>query len=564
MISAYVNSCRAKANLHGLVISLLLLAGSPALAGGKQVRLLIPVLTGTELDQVRKLAPTAVIVTINGETFLEVGMFSDARVAHRLGRSIQKHLSIPFDLAYDPGHPQIELALGDEPQKKALPVAQRPTVVKPVAVLPVHIPAKTDPFWQPMEVGLQAAKIDLVLATSQQSKHPEAVEQASPVRSDPTNDRIDALKPQPKPFAQPEPVLSINLPDPEPLVQADSDSRLTSVEALTSSEFEVGDNFSDGGGPTQAVDEVPVEAIPAVGIAASTSLPDPQLEPQISADVAPAQGYVEPYPALAAANTDDQPFEASSAPSSAVAVGETRAQTIDLETEPLLTGNAERLLPEMKQDLLAPQGDQQTKLLSSIVSEGVISDKSHGSPSLDRRAEAAPQQVPAAAAPESSEPLTALQRPAPMRVSGRLISMKRQHARPRPRSAQPSSTAGVARPEVAPAQAAVKSHPWLRNVNIASVKIDAPLSSIGVAQNPNLNYLYVKIQNPTDVARLNRITPVMELNPVGDSVVARVGVYTKTRTGRRLLEAQIKQLKHQQVDLIVADGGRSLDEFSEA
>jgi hypothetical protein len=77
-----------------------------------------------------------------------------------------------------------------------------------------------------------------------------------------------------------------------------------------------------------------------------------------------------------------------------------------------------------------------------------------------------------------------------------------------------------------------------------------------VAVNPNLNYLYVKIQNLADVARLNQITPVMELNPMGDTVMARVGVFTQSRTGRRLMEAQIARLRQQQVELIVADGGR--------
>jgi hypothetical protein len=59
---------------------------------------------------------------------------------------------------------------------------------------------------------------------------------------------------------------------------------------------------------------------------------------------------------------------------------------------------------------------------------------------------------------------------------------------------------------------------------------------------------------PSDVARLNSITPVMELNVVGDTLMARVGVFTKSRIGLRMLEARIRELKQQQVDMIVANG----------
>ena len=86
------------------------------------------------------------------------------------------------------------------------------------------------------------------------------------------------------------------------------------------------------------------------------------------------------------------------------------------------------------------------------------------------------------------------------------------------------------------------------------MKVEVPISRSGVAVNPQLNYIYVKIQQPSDVARINRITPVMELNPMGETLLARVGVFTKSRTGHRLMEARIQQLRQQQVDLIVAEG----------
>jgi hypothetical protein len=54
---------------------------------------------------------TPKIVQIGSENFVLIGSFSDARVAHRLDRSIQKRLAIPFDLAYDPGHSQLNIAM---------------------------------------------------------------------------------------------------------------------------------------------------------------------------------------------------------------------------------------------------------------------------------------------------------------------------------------------------------------------------------------------------------------------------------------------------------------------
>lgn len=85
-----------------------------------QVRLLFPVMTGLELEQLVDLVPQATLLEIDEQNYVLVGRFGDARVAHRLGRSLQKRVGIPFDLAYDPGHPQLNLAwLRDEPVELA-------------------------------------------------------------------------------------------------------------------------------------------------------------------------------------------------------------------------------------------------------------------------------------------------------------------------------------------------------------------------------------------------------------------------------------------------------------
>lgn len=91
-----------------------------------QVRLLFPVMTGLELEQLVDLVPQATLLEINEQNYVLVGRFGDARVAHRLGRSLQKRVGIPFDLAYDPGHPQLNLSwLRDEPADLALSGSHR-------------------------------------------------------------------------------------------------------------------------------------------------------------------------------------------------------------------------------------------------------------------------------------------------------------------------------------------------------------------------------------------------------------------------------------------------------
>ena len=336
--------------MRQLSLAALLLSAAPAMAGGQQVRLLIPVLTGTELDQVRSLAPTASIVTINGETFLELGSFKDARVAHRLGLSIQKRLRIPFDLAYDPDHPQIALALGNEPQPmpiaQVVPPAQLASVARQPEPKPqlVPKPATSDPIWSPLVASLNAPELETASA--------RVVQVVAPVEEE----------------VQP---------------------------------------------PAAETTPVPVAAEPAL------------------------------------------PLEAHLASTHSLHPGSARTEQN--------RRSSKRAHPETRE--------------ASAISSSVVED-----------------------------------------------------------AMQP------------------RRHPWLKPVQIAAVKVEAPLSHSGIAINPQLNYIYVKIRKPSDVARLNRITPVLELNPVGDTLMARVGVFTQSHTGRRLMEARIQQLKHQQVDLIIANG----------
>lgn len=402
-ISSLVRRIGAKASLPALIVTLLLLATPAALASRKQVRLLIPILTGHELDQVRKLAPAASITTINGETFLEVGSFTDARVAHRLGRSIQKRLSIPFDLAYDPDHPQIALAL--DQKQVDLQTAQVRRQVQPalVASAPQNNsqpkPDRSDPFWEPLAVNLQVAAL-----------HPTVVVAAAPL-------------------------------------------------------------------------EQPLKQTAAIAEAASV-----------------------------------KPLKAPLTPSDIAVIAEPALTFSQLEQLPTLALQAEQFT-----DQSAKSSEALANVAAPVVAKAVK-----------------PVKPPMAHTP--------VVRRDPIRGARRREEIS-------PVNHDHLAVTAFFKPLVStPTAPQLQQHPWLRPVPIAAVKVEVPISRSGVAANPQLNYIYVKIQQPSDVARLNSITPVMELNVVGDTLMARVGVFTKSRIGLRMLEARIRELKQQKVDMIVANG----------
>jgi hypothetical protein len=71
-----------------------------------RVRLLVPLETGHELELLLPLVPAAQLLQIQRREYVVLGSFADARVAYRLGRTIQRRTRLPFELAYDADHPQ--------------------------------------------------------------------------------------------------------------------------------------------------------------------------------------------------------------------------------------------------------------------------------------------------------------------------------------------------------------------------------------------------------------------------------------------------------------------------
>ena len=75
-----------------------------------KVQLLFPLETGSELEALSSVTNQPKIINIQGRNFVIVAEFIDAKVAYRLGKSLQKRLGLPFEISYDSGHPQSNFA----------------------------------------------------------------------------------------------------------------------------------------------------------------------------------------------------------------------------------------------------------------------------------------------------------------------------------------------------------------------------------------------------------------------------------------------------------------------
>lgn len=422
---------RRGSSLPALLVTLLLLNATPSQVQGKQVRLLIPILTGQELEQMRRLAPEAALVSINGSAYLQVGAFSDARVAHRLGRSIQNRLAIPFDLAYEPDDPQIAIALGDERlDQRPVQLASQKQPVQQASPQPVQQarlqppppkPPASDPIWSPLVASLPAAHQQEAAPAIAADDHGLA----APLQADSPGPELTAA------IAQP---------------QAGGESEPTTAR-------------TPAGGPIQTAPAAAELAENAQNLGDSTTS--------------------ENWENSQTSENAENPENAES----------------DTTPSPALAGTALATAP-----------------------------------------------IPAAPPP----PITAASEQ-PIEHPGNWTVASAAGVMPMPvQEAAPP-------PEVS---ATAADHPWVRSVPIAAVDIQTPDSSTRLALNPQLNYLFVKVNSRTELQKLNEVTKVAEYTAIGNGLVARVGVFTQTRIGRRLMNARIRALQAEQVDLIVAGNGQ--------
>ena len=75
-----------------------------------RVQLMFAVPNAEAYQRVLALVHDAQLTAMEGEAFVVVGSFSDARVAHSVGLSMQSRLRLAFELVYDAHHPQADLA----------------------------------------------------------------------------------------------------------------------------------------------------------------------------------------------------------------------------------------------------------------------------------------------------------------------------------------------------------------------------------------------------------------------------------------------------------------------
>jgi hypothetical protein len=77
------------------------------------VQLLVDIKTGLELGQIRTLIPSAKVLEKSGKVYVLVSQTEKALTAYNLGKSLQDKFNLTFNLAYSNGHPDLNLAWMD-------------------------------------------------------------------------------------------------------------------------------------------------------------------------------------------------------------------------------------------------------------------------------------------------------------------------------------------------------------------------------------------------------------------------------------------------------------------
>lgn len=162
----------------------------------QQVRLLVPVETGYELERLLPTVPLAQLVRVEGRDYVQLASFADARVAYRLGRTVQKRTRLPFELAYDAAHPQSDGRwLAQELQASAT------TPAAPEAVAT----SGHQPPWRAEEVALSP----LVTPALEQLGQDPPIQPDATVRRAIRPVAIQSLQPATVPFVRPH-LLAVN------------------------------------------------------------------------------------------------------------------------------------------------------------------------------------------------------------------------------------------------------------------------------------------------------------------------------------------------------------------
>jgi hypothetical protein len=179
-------------------------------------------------------------------------------------------------------------------------------------------------------------------------------------------------------------------------------------------------------------------------------------------------------------------------------------------------------------------------------------------PSIAKTEPTEPVQQRVAAEPSNSSRTRSTSRTSLRDVLSELRRMK----------ASPASVASAAPPATKPVMAAApfqQQQPAVARSLVQAVAIrpthlgDTPIvSSRFMAVNQDLAYLFVKVRNPDDLIAVRKVAPVTVVHDRNGELLARVGVYTQSRTGERMRDQQLRTLQQSgyQIELIAARPSR--------
>lgn len=423
----------------------------------QQVRLLVPLETGYELEQLLPTVPAAQLVQVEGREYVQLARFSDARVAYRLGRTVQKRTRLSFELAYDEAHPQSDGRWLTQERGVAPSVAiarqgsMRETVSAPTATaLPTEAASAASVD------GSSASQLGGVLEVPAAATTSTVHESAAATDNTLAHPQLGVAKAQvgASPSRPPVP----NLPS---WPAAPARSRFNANENVQAESELASEQAADGGKPLALLGEArradsPMPATSKDGLAGQSDGigGDPDHE-------SPRNGN--------AAGVEELPL----------------SEVIATALRPLVPDRLPRPVAPTRRGVSDHQPALQTEEvpLSQVVA-AVLEQLAHDPPIQ-----------PVAAARSEIKP----------------VAIK----------AVPLTEVPLVRPQL-------------------------------LAVNPGLNYLFVKLQSPEQLAALRRYAVVAEMGERNGELLARVGVFTPSRVGRRLLNQQASQLASMGYDLEVS------------
>jgi hypothetical protein len=119
-----------------LLVVLFAAGAQLASAAQPRVRLMVAVADADAYERTMALVAEGRLTAVDGEAFVVVGDFVDARQGYSFGRALQRRLKLPFELLYDPGHPQADLAWARRPFVASQPQPQQPLPQQAQEALP--------------------------------------------------------------------------------------------------------------------------------------------------------------------------------------------------------------------------------------------------------------------------------------------------------------------------------------------------------------------------------------------------------------------------------------------